>query len=99
MERKGTKIGYIAAVALVVVLMAVAKLTNGSGAFAGTIWSLFPPIAAIILALVTKETYVSLFVGIVAGALFVGNFAPVASLDTMLNNGFLGAIADGKRTV
>ncbi|MBO4853560.1 MAG: Na+/H+ antiporter NhaC family protein [Oscillospiraceae bacterium] len=94
MNRKGTWIGYTAAIAVIVILMAVAKLTVG-GEFAGTIWSLFPPVVAIILALVTKETYISLFVGILAGALFVGNYAPVASLDTMLNDGFLGAIADG----
>ena len=61
----------------------------------GTFWALVPPIVAIVLALITKETYSSLFVGIVVGALFVGGFNPVASLDTMLNDGFLGAIADG----
>ena len=61
----------------------------------GTFWALVPPIVAIILALITKETYSSLFVGILVGALFVGGFNPVASLDTMLNDGFLGAIADG----
>ena len=61
----------------------------------GTFWALVPPIVAIVLALITKETYSSLFVGIMVGALFVGGFNPVASLDTMLNDGFLGAIADG----
>ena len=38
----------------------------------GTFWALVPPIVAIVLALITKETYSSLFVGIVVGALFVG---------------------------
>ena len=61
----------------------------------GTFWALVPPIVAIVLALITKETYSSLFLGIVVGALFVGGFNPVASLDSMLNDGFLGAIADG----
>ena len=61
----------------------------------GTFWALVPPIVAIVLALITKETYSSLFVGILVGALFVGGFQPVASLDTMLNDGFLAAIADG----
>ena len=61
----------------------------------GTFWALVPPIVAIVLALITKETYSSLFIGILVGALFVGGFQPVASLDTMLNDGFLGAIADG----
>ena len=62
---------------------------------AGTFWALVPPIVAIVLALITKETYTSLFVGILVGALFVGGFNPVASLDTMVNDGFIGAIADG----
>jgi len=61
----------------------------------GTFWALVPPIVAIVLALITKETYSSLFIGIVVGALFVGGFNPIASLDSMLNDGFLGAIADG----
>ena len=61
----------------------------------GTFWALVPPIVAIVLALITKETYTSLFVGILVGALFVGGFNPVASLDTMIGDGFIGAIADG----
>lgn len=39
-----------------------------------TFWSLVPPLVAIILALITKEVYSSLFVGIVVGALFYNNF-------------------------
>ena len=37
----------------------------------GTFWALVPPLLAIILALITKETYTSLFIGILVGALFV----------------------------
>ena len=39
-------------------------------------WALVPPIVAIILALITKEVYSSLFVGILLGALFYSNFNP-----------------------
>lgn len=39
-----------------------------------TFWSLIPPLVAIILALITKEVYSSLFVGIVVGGLFYANF-------------------------
>ena len=39
-----------------------------------TFWSLVPPLVAIILALITKEVYSSLFIGIVVGALFHANF-------------------------
>ncbi len=62
---------------------------------AGTFWALVPPIVAIVLALITKETYSSLFVGILVGSLFVGGFHPVASLDVMVKDGFISAIADG----
>lgn len=60
----------------------------------GTFWALVPPIIAIALALITKEAYLSLFIGVVVGALFSANFAPVATLDTLLNDGLIAAISD-----
>ena len=60
----------------------------------GTFWALIPPVVAIVLALITKEAFSSLFIGILVGALFQCNFAPVATLDTIINNGFVAAIAD-----
>ena len=62
--------------------------------FANTFWALVPPLVAIILALITKETYSSLFVGILVGALLVTGFAPVGTLDTMINEGFVPAISN-----
>ena len=41
-----------------------------------TIWSLLPPVIAVALALITKEVYFSLFVGILSGALIYSNFSP-----------------------
>ncbi|MDE7242702.1 MAG: Na+/H+ antiporter NhaC family protein [Oscillospiraceae bacterium] len=60
----------------------------------GTFWALVPPAVAIVLALITKEAYSSLFIGILVGALFQCNFAPVATLDTIINDGMIAAIAD-----
>ena len=40
-----------------------------------TFWSLIPPIIAIVLALITKEVYSSLFIGILVGGLFYSGFA------------------------
>lgn len=62
--------------------------------FAGTVWSLLPPIVAIVLALVTKETYSSLFVGILVGGLLVSGFTPVGTLNTIINDGIVPAVAD-----
>ena len=59
-----------------------------------TIMALMPPVIAIILALVTKEVYSSLFVGILAASLLITNFKPVATLDTLLNDGFISSLAD-----
>lgn len=60
----------------------------------GTFWALVPPIFAIVLALITKQAYASLFLGVVIGAIFCSNFAPVATLDMTLNDGLVAAIAD-----
>ncbi|MCF0138448.1 MAG: Na+/H+ antiporter NhaC family protein [Oscillospiraceae bacterium] len=63
--------------------------------FVNTFWALVPPIVAIVLALITKETYSSLFIGIVVGALFIAGMNPIGALDTMINDGFIAAVADG----
>lgn len=62
--------------------------------FVGTFWALVPPIVAITLALITKEAYSSLFIGVVIGALFVCNFSPIATIDMIVNNGFITAVSD-----
>ncbi|MGN0072290.1 MAG: Na+/H+ antiporter NhaC family protein, partial [Coriobacteriales bacterium] len=62
--------------------------------FVNTAWALLPPIVAIVLALITKETYTSLFIGIVVGGLLVAGFMPVATLNTIVNDGLIPAVAD-----
>ncbi len=62
--------------------------------FYSTIWSLLPPVIAIILALITKEAYSSLFVGIVVGGLLYTNFHPIQALDSVLGDGFIASISD-----
>ena len=51
--------------------------------FVGTFWSLVPPIIAIALALITKEVYMSLFIGIVSAALLYANFSPIATTEAI----------------
>ena len=60
--------------------------------FSETIWSLLPPVIAIGLALITKEVYSSLLVGIVAGALMHTSFNFTGTVDTIVNNGFIAAL-------
>ncbi len=60
-----------------------------------TIWSLLPPIIAIVLALITKEVYSSLFVGILAGGLIYSNFNLEGTITHVFSDGFVGSLADG----
>ena len=53
--------------------------------FVGTFWALVPALVAIVLALITKEVYSSLFIGIIIGALFYTGFNPVAAFEFFLN--------------
>ena len=76
MEKKGTKIAYFIALAVVVIALVIAKVTNDGSGFVATGWALFPPIVAIALALISKEVYSSLFLGCLAGALLLANFNP-----------------------
>jgi len=55
--------------------------------------SLLPPIIAIGLALITKEVYSSLFVGIVAGGLMAANFSPLKTIDVVMNDGIIGSVS------
>ncbi|MGI6211335.1 MAG: Na+/H+ antiporter NhaC family protein [Anaerovoracaceae bacterium] len=68
--------------------------TNYHSSMVGTFWSLVPPIVAIALALITKEVHSSLFVGILVGCLFYTKFNFHATIDTMMKDGFIGALSD-----
>ncbi len=59
----------------------------------GTLWSLFPPVVAIGLALITKEVYSSLFIGILVGGLLSTAFNPVHTIDSVINDGFISAVS------
>ncbi|MBQ6361701.1 MAG: Na+/H+ antiporter NhaC family protein [Lachnospiraceae bacterium] len=59
----------------------------------GTAWGLLPPLIAIVLALVTKEVYSSLFAGIAAGALLACGFHPVAAMNLIIKDGFSDAVS------
>jgi Na+/H+ antiporter NhaC len=60
----------------------------------GTFWAVFPPLLAIVLALVTKEVYSSLFVGILAGGLIWSKFSFEGTIVHVFNDGFIASVAD-----
>jgi len=62
--------------------------------FFGTWWAIFPPLLAILLALITKEVYSSLFIGIVSGALLYSGFSFEGTIVHAMQDGFISSIAD-----
>ncbi len=56
--------------------------------------SLLPPVIAIALALLTKEVYSSLFIGVAVGGLFAANFKPIAAVDNIVGDGIVAAVSD-----
>ena len=63
--------------------------------FYNTGWALLPPIIAIALALITKEVYSSLFIGIVVGGLLYSNFTFETTVLHVFNGGILASVTDG----
>lgn len=59
-----------------------------------TIWSLVPPVVAIVLALITKEVYSSLFVGILIGGAFWSGFKAEATILHVFQDGVVGVLTD-----
>lgn len=71
---------------------AITVARESVGAYA-TFWALMPPVIAIALALITKEVYSSLFIGILAGALLNSNFNPWGMV-TFTTDTLIGAVSD-----
>ena len=112
MEKKRTKIAYFTAVGVFLVLLVVLGLTYretplptlevegepvlADTPFAGTFWSLLPPIVAIVLALISKEVYSSLFLGCLVGALLYAQFAPWDTIVALVgaDYGIVSVLAD-----
>ena len=57
-------------------------------------WSLVPPIVAIVLALITKEVYSSLFIGILIGGIFYSNFSFELTVTHVFQDGIVGVLTD-----
>ncbi|MBQ6463184.1 MAG: Na+/H+ antiporter NhaC family protein [Pseudobutyrivibrio sp.] len=62
--------------------------------FTNTIWSLLPPLIAIVLALITKEVYSSLFIGILSGGLLYAGFNITQAMEHIFVDGMIGQLSD-----
>ena len=105
MEKKSTKIAYFVALGIFIVLLVILGISykdapilieDATTPFAGTFWSLLPPIVAIVLALISKEVYSSLFLGCLVGALLVSNYRPWETLVQLVegDNGIVTTVSD-----
>lgn len=81
---------------------AVCEVCTGSGVgdevapsnYYSTVMALAPPVIAIVLALITKEVYSSLFIGVLAGALLYSNFNVIGAVDAIVNDGLIANVGD-----
>ena len=80
--------------ALTVTVFATGEDAAEVSHFYQTIWSLLPPVVAIVLALITKEVYSSLFVGILAGGLMYTGFNFEATMQHVFVDGMIGQLTD-----
>ena len=91
MQRIGRLLLVLFALACIMVTVAFAEGEEAVSNFYGGPLSLLPPIVAIVLALITKEVYSSLFIGILVGFVLQANFDPVMTFNHLVN-GFVGNI-------
>ena len=89
---KAQKITLAISAVVIIALLVVAGVTAGDN-IRGTFWSLFPPVVAIGLALITKEVYSSLFIGVLTGALLHSGFSFTGTIDTLINDGLISAVS------
>ena len=91
MQRIGRLLLVLFALACIMVTVAFAEGEEAVSNFYGGPLSLLPPVVAIVLALITKEVYSSLFIGILVGFVLQSNFDPVMTFNNLVN-GFVGNI-------
>ena len=82
------------AVIVVIAFMVIAAFVTSAETVQMTFWSLIPPIIAIALALITKEVYSSLFIGILSGALLYSGYSFEGTLNHIFNDGYISVLSD-----
>ena len=73
--------------------MVTCETCEGEVHLRGSWWALLPPVIAIGLALITKEVFSSLFVGIVSGALLYADFDLAKAIDAVTSDGLISAVS------
>ena len=84
----------IAAFVAVVIFLVISAFVTTPETVQQSFWSLIPPIIAIILALVTKEVYSSLFIGILTGSLLYSGFNFEGTMTHVFSDGIIASLSD-----
>lgn len=96
MKRK-TRFLWITVLTIVLLLIPMTVFAAGGEAAVpkvyATFWALVPPVVAIVLALITKEVYSALFIGIIVGGLFYSGFSFEGTVNHIYHNGFLAVLS------
>ena len=94
MKNKKKGIAIAIAMACVVVFLIVAANMTTAESVQSSFWALVPPIIAIALALITKEVYSSLFIGILVGALLYSGFNFEGTITHVFQDGIISVLSD-----
>ena len=85
-------------ITLVLLFLAVPTVCMAAGEnaswFSQSAWALLPPLIAIVLALITKEVYFSLFIGIVTGGLLYSNFSFEGTINAIFTDAMVSKLSD-----
>ncbi len=92
--KKRENTAFVAAVVFIVMVAIILVFNSVTGGnFTGTMWALVPPLVAIALALITKEAYSSLFLGVILGAIMASGCSFMGTVDMVTVDGLTDAVA------
>lgn len=98
-NKRNRMLSFAAVLMMLMIVTASTAFASEAGTehvsnYFNSLWALFPPVIAILLALLTKEVYSSLFVGIVAGGLLYSNFNFEGTVLHVFNDGIVSVLSD-----
>ena len=90
---KSSTKSLVTAIVIAAVIIGAFAISFSDITMTATFWSLVPPVVAIALALITKEVYSSLFIGVLVGAIFAADGSITKTVDLTINDGLISAIS------
>ncbi len=92
MQKKMRRLLPALAILIVAAIIVIAGFVTDAESVQQSAWSLLPPVIAIALALITKEVYSSLFIGILTGALLFTGYNFEATLNHIFSDGIVSVL-------